>query len=44
MPLLLMDVDGVLCPLGDRGREPLLGAGLFGHTYLRYSTYTPERL
>jgi hypothetical protein len=43
-PLLLMDVDGVLCPLGDRGREPLIDAGLFGHTYLRYSAQTPQRL
>jgi hypothetical protein len=43
-PLLLMDVDGVLCPLGDRGREPLIDAGRFGHTYLRYGAATPQRL
>ena len=43
-PLLLMDIDGVLCPLGDRGRETLIDAGLSGQTYLRYSVHTPQRL
>lgn len=43
-PLLLLDVDGVLCPLGDRGREPLVDHGVVGHTYLRYSVHTAQRL
>lgn len=44
LPLLLLDVDGVLCPLGDRGREPLIDYGVAGESYLRYSVHTAARL
>jgi hypothetical protein len=42
-PLLLLDVDGVLCPLGSRGGEELHEAMLDFMPVL-YSPQTPERL
>ena len=42
-PLLLLDVDGVLCPLGDRGGEELIPIRLEDGIY-RYSVHAPERL
>jgi len=40
-PVLLIDVDGVLCPLGSRGGEPLLDVP---GSYARYAEATPGRL
>jgi hypothetical protein len=42
-PLLLLDVDGVLCPLGDRGGEELVEIEA-GVPYARYSIETPGRV
>lgn len=39
-PLLLLDVDGVLCPIGDRS-ETLVSIGA---SHLRYEEETPQRL
>jgi len=44
LPLLLLDVDGVLCPLGDRGREPLVEHGVAGETYFCFSVHRAARL
>jgi HAD domain in Swiss Army Knife RNA repair proteins len=40
-PLLLLDVDGVLCPMGDRGGEELLTVP---DHHVTYASATPERL
>jgi hypothetical protein len=43
-PHLLLDVDGVLCPLGERGGEELLDGHTPGGAYVRYSPQTAGRL
>jgi Swiss Army Knife RNA repair-like protein len=42
-PLLLLDVDGVLCPLGSAGGEELV-RGEAGFSTVQYSTRTADRL
>lgn len=42
-PLLLLDVDGVLCPLGPGGGEPMIECQA-GFQEVRYAAALPERL